>query len=91
MPEPNHIQIGEVAERTGSPLRTIRYYGEVGSMEPSARSRGGFRLHTETDVDKSTLIERRNRWGSAWRRRVNRWRGSTDRTRQRSFSKNASP
>src|SRR5699024_7281194 len=63
MPEPNHIQIGEVAERTGSPLRTIRYYGEVGSMEPSARSRGGFRLHTETDVDGSALIEWRKPLG----------------------------
>ena len=63
MPEPNHIQIGEVAERTGSPLRTIRYYGEVGSMEPSARSRGGFLLHTETDVDRSVLIERRRPLG----------------------------
>ncbi|HIY41156.1 MAG TPA: hypothetical protein H9836_08525 [Candidatus Nocardiopsis merdipullorum] len=91
MPEPSHIQIGEVVERIGAPLRTNRYCGEVGSMEPSARSRGGFRLHTETDVDKSTLIERRNRWGSAWRRRVNRWRGSTDRTRQRSLPKSAGP
>lgn len=63
MPEPNHIQIGEVAERTGSPLRTNRYCGEVGSMEPSARSRGGFRLHTETDVDGSALIEWRKPLG----------------------------
>ena len=53
-----HMQIGEVAERTGLSLRTIRYYGEVGLVEPSARSRGGFRLYTETDVDRLNLIKR---------------------------------
>ena len=63
MPEPSHIQIGEVAERTGLSLRTIRYYGEVGLVEPSARSRGGFRLYTETDVERLTLIKRRKPLG----------------------------
>ena len=58
MPEPSHIQIGEVAERTGLSLRTIRYYGEVGLVEPSARSRGGFRLYTEADVGRLNLIKR---------------------------------
>src|SRR5690606_31101595 len=52
------MQIGEVAERTGLSLRTIRYYGEVGLVEPSARSRGGFRLYTQEDVDRLNLIKR---------------------------------
>jgi DNA-binding transcriptional MerR regulator len=51
-----HMQIGEVAERTGLSLRTIRYYGEVGLAEPSARSQGGFRLYTEDDVARLLLI-----------------------------------
>ncbi|RNL87684.1 MerR family transcriptional regulator [Halostreptopolyspora alba] len=51
------MQIGRVAERTGLSLRTIRYYGEVGLVEPSARSRGGFRLYTESDVDRLLLIK----------------------------------
>jgi DNA-binding transcriptional MerR regulator len=53
---PEHMQIGEVAERTGLSLRTIRYYGEVGLAEPSARSQGGFRLYTEDDVQRLLLI-----------------------------------
>lgn len=53
-----HMQIGEVAERTGLSLRTIRYYGEVGLAEPSARSQGGFRLYTEPDVERLKLIMR---------------------------------
>lgn len=52
------MQIGEVAERTGLSLRTIRYYGEVGLAEPSARSQGGFRLYTEPDVERLKLIMR---------------------------------
>ncbi|WP_435107170.1 MerR family transcriptional regulator [Nocardiopsis synnemataformans] len=54
----DHMQIGEVAERTGLSLRTIRYYGEVGLVEPSARSKGGFRLYTGSDVDRLLLIKR---------------------------------
>ncbi len=53
-----HIQIGEVAARTGLSLRTIRYYEEVGLVSPSARSSGGFRLFTEADVDRFELIKR---------------------------------
>lgn len=53
-----HMQIGEVAERTGLSLRTIRYYGEVGLIAPSARSPGGFRLYTESDVQRLLVIKR---------------------------------
>ncbi|WP_309063678.1 MerR family transcriptional regulator [Streptomyces sp.] len=53
-----HMQIGEVAERTGLSLRTIRHYEEVGLVIPSARSKGGFRLYTETDVERLMVIRR---------------------------------
>ncbi|ROO63113.1 DNA-binding transcriptional MerR regulator [Micromonospora sp. Llam0] len=52
------MQIGEVAERTGLSLRTIRYYEEVGIVEPSARSQGGFRLYTDDDVDRLQVVKR---------------------------------
>ena len=45
-----HAQIGEVAERTGLSLRTIRYYEEVGLLSPSGRTAGGFRLYADSDV-----------------------------------------
>ncbi|MBM7508739.1 MerR family transcriptional regulator [Nocardioides salarius] len=53
-----HMQIGEVATRTGLSLRTLRYYEEVGLVAPSARSAGGFRLYTALDVDRFELIKR---------------------------------
>ncbi|CAM5607223.1 hypothetical protein SALBM135S_07218 [Streptomyces alboniger] len=52
------MQIGEVAERTGLSLRTIRHYEEVGLIVPSARSRGGFRLYTGADVSRLMVIRR---------------------------------
>lgn len=53
-----HVQIGEVADRTGLSLRTIRYYEEVGLVTPSTRTPGGFRLYSETDVARLLLIRR---------------------------------
>ncbi|WP_217250983.1 MerR family transcriptional regulator [Streptomyces sp. AC602_WCS936] len=53
-----HMQIGEVAARTELSLRTIRHYEETGLVIPSARSQGGFRLYTETDVARLMVIRR---------------------------------
>ncbi|WP_410540165.1 MerR family transcriptional regulator [Streptomyces sp. KL2] len=52
------MQIGEVADRTGLSLRTIRHYEEVGLVVPSARTKGGFRLYTAADVDRLMVIRR---------------------------------
>lgn len=52
------MQIGEVASRTGLSLRTIRYYEEMELVTPSARSAGGFRLYTEDDLARLSLIKR---------------------------------
>lgn len=58
MSERQQMQIGEVAERTGLSLRTIRHYEEAGLVLPSARSKGGFRLYTESDVERLMVIRR---------------------------------
>ncbi|AWL41917.1 MULTISPECIES: MerR family transcriptional regulator [Streptomyces] len=53
-----HMRIGEVATRTELSLRTIRHYEETGLVIPSARSQGGFRLYTESDVARLMVIRR---------------------------------
>jgi DNA-binding transcriptional MerR regulator len=58
MPGSGWMQIGEVADRCGLSLRTIRYYEEVGLAVPAARSQGGFRLYTDADVRRLTQIRR---------------------------------
>lgn len=52
------MRIGEVADRVGLSLRTIRHYDEIGLVVPSDRSAGGFRLYTEADVVRLELVRR---------------------------------
>ena len=57
MLDEKHFQIGEVAELIGLSIPTIRHYGELGIVRPSARSTGGFRLSTQADVARFLLIK----------------------------------
>lgn len=52
------LRIGQVAERTELSIKTIRHYEEVGLVDPSARSAGGFRLYSGADVDRLLVIRR---------------------------------
>lgn len=49
-------QIGEVADRVGLSLRTVRYYEEVGLVAPERRTAGGFRLYGEEQIERLRLI-----------------------------------
>ncbi len=52
------MHIGELADRAGMSLRTIRHYDEVGLLVPSARTTGGFRVYTEQDLERLLVIRR---------------------------------
>ena len=52
------LQIGQVAERTGLSLRTIRFYEENGLVLPTSRTEGGFRLYSDDDVARLEVIKR---------------------------------
>ncbi|QEE60259.1 MerR family transcriptional regulator [Salinibacterium sp. dk2585] len=56
--ESQTMQIGEVAEKTGLSLRTLRHYDEIGLLRASDRSEGGFRLYTNRDLQRLLLIRR---------------------------------
>ncbi|MDU0327024.1 MerR family transcriptional regulator [Microbacterium sp. KSW2-21] len=58
MTEVRPMQIGELAERTGLSIRTLRHYDEIGLLRPSARTEGGFRLYTADDESRLLLIRR---------------------------------
>lgn len=51
------LQIGEVAETVGLSIRTIRHYDEMGVVEPSGRTSGGFRLYTHADVQRLRFVK----------------------------------
>ena len=52
------MHIGELAERSGLSLRTLRHYDEIGLVSASGRTEGGFRLYTDSDYDRLILIRR---------------------------------
>ena len=58
MTDDRPMQIGELAERTGLSVRTLRHYDEIGLLRPSARTDGGFRLYTADDESRLLLIRR---------------------------------
>jgi len=52
------LQIGEAAERVGLSLRTVRYWEEFGLVVPSARTAGGFRLYSESDIERLLIVKK---------------------------------
>lgn len=50
------LRIHEVATRTGLTPRSIRYYEEIGLLEPAARSEGAYRLYDADDVERLGAI-----------------------------------
>ncbi|GHG47058.1 MULTISPECIES: MerR family transcriptional regulator [Amycolatopsis] len=53
----NTLGIGELARRTGVPVRTIRFYCDEGVLEP-VRSAGGHRRFDGPAIDRLTLVRR---------------------------------
>jgi MerR family copper efflux transcriptional regulator len=45
------MNIGDAAKRSGVPTKTIRYYDEVGLIEPSARGENGYRDYDDRTVE----------------------------------------
>ncbi|MBT2501203.1 MerR family transcriptional regulator [Curtobacterium sp. ISL-83] len=52
------MHIGEVAERTGLSIKSIREYDTAEVLHPSSRTEGGFRLYSEEDVEWLLMVRR---------------------------------
>ncbi len=50
------LKIGDFARLAGTNLRTLRYYEEIGLLEPAARSQGGFRYYRQTDINRLNMV-----------------------------------
>lgn len=51
------MNIGDVAERSGLPAKTIRYYEDIGLVKPQ-RSANGYRSFRDRDVHKLAFLGR---------------------------------
>lgn len=50
------LRINEVAAEVGLTTRAIRYYEELGLLEPAARSGGDYRLYDTSDLERLLFI-----------------------------------
>ena len=57
VPTTQLLRIQEVAAETGLTTRAIRYYEEIGLLEPAARSDGAYRLFDESDLERLRFIK----------------------------------
>jgi DNA-binding transcriptional MerR regulator len=56
-PEERPLRIGEVARQTGLTTRTIRYYEEMGLLQPSSHRDSGERLYGSADIERLSYIK----------------------------------
>jgi Cu(I)-responsive transcriptional regulator len=56
------VNIGQAAERSGLPPKTIRYYEDIGLLKPARRA-NGFRDYADRDVHELRFIGRSRNLG----------------------------
>ncbi|WP_245841663.1 MerR family transcriptional regulator [Sphingomonas lenta] len=52
------LQIGKLAEATGTKVETIRWYEKVGLIAPPARTGGNYRAYSPDDLARLSFIRR---------------------------------
>ncbi len=57
------MNIGEVAQRSGVPAKTIRYYESIGLIQPAERTAGGYRIYNGRDLKTLQFIQRSRNLG----------------------------
>jgi MerR family transcriptional regulator, repressor of the yfmOP operon len=55
--QPKLLRIQEVAAEIGLTARSIRYYEEIGLLEPAGRSEGDYRLYDSDNLDRLRYIK----------------------------------
>ncbi len=52
------MKIGEIAERAGVNIQTVRYYERRGLLVPASRTRSGYRMYRRAEVSRLRFIKR---------------------------------
>jgi DNA-binding transcriptional MerR regulator len=50
------MRIGELAQRSGVPAKTLRYYEDIGLIEPPARTPSSYRDYSDAVLDRLAFI-----------------------------------
>lgn len=51
------FKIGEIANSVGISVRALRYYHKIGILEPSERTKAGYRLYSSEDLERLKKIK----------------------------------
>lgn len=57
------LTIGQVAERSGFPATTLRYYEDIGLVVPTSRTPSGYRLYDAEALDRLAFVARAKQAG----------------------------
>lgn len=57
------MNIGSAAKASGLPIKTVRYYADIGLVTPSGRSDSGYRLYTDTELRKLIFARQSRAFG----------------------------
>ena len=57
------MKIGEAAALSGLPVKTVRYYADIGLVVPGGRAQNGYRDYGETEIGKLVFVRRARAFG----------------------------
>jgi len=57
------MRIGEAANAAGLPVKTVRYYADIGLIEPSTRAENGYREYSADDIKRLAFVRRSRSFG----------------------------
>ncbi|MFB6275233.1 MAG: MerR family transcriptional regulator [Halothece sp.] len=57
------LSIGKLSDRVGLSKPTIRYYEELGLLDPPQRNASGYRIYSDTDEERLNFILKAKKFG----------------------------
>lgn len=57
------MKISHAAKQTGLPVKTVRYYADIGLVKPAGRSDSGYREYDEAGLAKLGFVRRAREFG----------------------------
>ena len=57
------MKISKASEQSGLPVKTIRYYSDIGLVASAGRSNAGYRRYDQTSLQKLIFIRRAREFG----------------------------
>ena len=57
------MQISQVANAANLPVKTVRYYADIGLVKPAGRTASGYRAYDEAELGKLIFVRRAREFG----------------------------